>query len=63
MEWPARYYINEMRQVIKMPNDSSDSPWSDTLTHSLLLKYFLGYNLKKDLKNFVSCKDYELREY
>ena len=30
MEWPARYYINEMRQVIKMPNDSSDSPWSDS---------------------------------
>ena len=44
--------INEMRQVIKMPNDSSDSPWSDTLTHSLLLKYFLGYNLKKKLQNF-----------
>ena len=41
-----------MRQVIKMPNDSSDSPWSDTLTHSLLLKYFLGYNLKKKLQNF-----------
>ena len=22
--------IKEMRQVIKMPNDSSDSPWSDS---------------------------------
>ena len=29
MDWPA-YNINEMRQVIKMPNDSSDSPWSDS---------------------------------
>ena len=46
--------INEMRQVIKMPNDSSDSPWSDS---QFTTKIFRGIQFKK--KIFILSMGYK----